>query len=113
MVPRDFPHLTLTRGTALFVSLASSVLVERAKSRVDRLDERQDDGDADSRSAAVRDILDGCAEPRTECEALPTDCADLRTRLESREQRIDEADEPAPPWPVRWYRYFRRSRAKG
>jgi len=107
------------------------VSVSLETEHVERLDERQDDGDADSRSAAVREILDEYERLRTECDDLRTECEDLRTRLESREDRIDEleeqlarrsqieekvdvlatrvdeSDEPAPPWPIRWYRYFR------
>lgn len=60
---------------------------------VDRLDERQSEGDATSRSAALRQILDEYEELRTECEELRTECENLRTRLESREDRIDELEE--------------------
>jgi Arc/MetJ-type ribon-helix-helix transcriptional regulator len=107
------------------------VSVSLENEHVDRLDERQDEGDADSRSAAVRQILDDYDRLRTECSDLRTECEELRERLESREQRIDdleeqlarrsqveekvdvlakrvdETDEPAPPFPVRWVRWFR------
>lgn len=60
---------------------------------IELLDERQDDGDAGSRSEAVREILDEYEDMRTECEDLRTECEDLRTRLENREDRIDELEE--------------------
>jgi metal-responsive CopG/Arc/MetJ family transcriptional regulator len=37
---------------------------------IDRLDERQGEGDVSSRSAAVREILDEYESLRTECEDL-------------------------------------------
>lgn len=57
---------------------------------VDMFDDREG---VDSRSAAVRDILDEHEELRTECEELRTECEELHTRLDSRENRIDELEE--------------------
>mgnify|MGYP000412063433 CR=1 FL=1 len=59
---------------------------------VERLDDRQAEGDVSSRSAAVRDILDEYESLRTECEDLRDECDNLRTRLENREDRIDELE---------------------
>ena len=59
---------------------------------VDRLDDRQAEGDVSSRSAAVREILDEYESLRTECEDLRDECDNLRTRLENREERIDELE---------------------
>jgi predicted nuclease with TOPRIM domain len=59
---------------------------------VDRLDDRQGEGDVSSRSAAVREILDEYDSLRTECEDLREECDNLRTRLENREERIDELE---------------------
>lgn len=102
---------------------------------VDRLDERQADGDAASRSAALRDILDEYEALRTECEGLRTECDELRTRLEQRETRIEQLEEQLArrsqveekvdtlarrvedreraadaPFFVRWVRWVRRRR---
>lgn len=112
-----------------FAPSMKKVSVSLTHDHVSRLDERQERGDADSRSAAVRDILDEYDAVHTECEELRSECERLRTRLESREQRIDELeeqlarrsqveekvdtlakrvedqDEPAPPFPVRWWRW--------
>ncbi len=60
---------------------------------VDRLDDRQGEGDVSSRSAAVREILDEYESLRTECEDLRAECDNLRTRLENRENRINELEE--------------------
>jgi chromosome segregation ATPase len=98
---------------------------------VDLLDGRQDRDEIDSRSEALRRILDEYEDLRTECDEFRTECEDLRTRLEAREDRIDQLEEqlarrsqveekvdtlakrvqedahPDPPWPIRWYRWFR------
>lgn len=66
------------------------VSVSIEEEHVDMLDDREG---VDSRSAAVRDILDEYEELRTECEELRTECEELRTRLDSREDRIDELEE--------------------
>ena len=60
---------------------------------VDRLDERQEEDDVSSRSAALREILDEYEEVHTECEELRTECEELRTRLEAREDRVDDLEE--------------------
>jgi len=114
------------------------ISVSLGEDHVYELKARERLDDADSRSAALRQILDEYENLRTEYEALEAECEqlrterdDLRTRLESREgrvdeleeqlarrsqveekvdtlaKRVDESDEPAPPWPIRWYRYFR------
>jgi len=56
------------------------VSVSLREEHVDRLDERQEEGSASSRSDAVREILDEYEELRTECEELRTECERLRTR---------------------------------
>lgn len=85
----------------------------------DELDAEAEERDT-SRSVIIRDAI----ESRRDVE-------ELRERLENREERIDELeeqlsrrsqvedkvdtlakrvegqDEPDPPWPVRWYRWFR------
>ena len=60
---------------------------------VERLDARQDDGEATSRSDALRQILDEYEEMRTEYDDVLTECEELRTRLESREDRIETLED--------------------
>jgi len=81
--------------------------------------EKEADKHGVSRSEHIRNVL----ESRRDTERL-------RERLEAREERIDELEEqlarrsqieekidtlakrdsePSPPWPVRWYRWVRRS----
>jgi hypothetical protein len=50
-------------------------------------------GNADSRSAAVRHIIDEYARLRHEYEDLHTEYERLEDRLETREERIDELEE--------------------
>jgi Arc/MetJ-type ribon-helix-helix transcriptional regulator len=69
------------------------VSVSLEPDHVDRLDERQEDGDVSSRSAALRQVLDEYERLRTECEDLRTECEELRTRLDAREDRIEELEE--------------------
>ena len=69
------------------------VSVSLKPEHVDRLDERQEEGDVSSRSAALREILDEYDEVHTECEELRTECEELRTRLEAREDRVDDLEE--------------------
>lgn len=85
----------------------------------DRADER-----GTSVSAEARELIG----QGFRAENLEDDVAELRDRLVSREDRIDEleeqlarrsqveekidtlakrTDEPAPPWPVRWWRWLR------
>jgi DNA repair ATPase RecN len=59
---------------------------------VDRLNERQEEGDVSSRSAALRGVPDEYEQARTEYEDLRTECEELRTRLDAREDRIDELE---------------------
>jgi Arc/MetJ-type ribon-helix-helix transcriptional regulator len=68
------------------------VSVSLEPDHVDRLNERQEDGDVSSRSAALREILDEYERVRTEYEDLRTECEELRTRLDAREDRIDELE---------------------
>ena len=56
------------------------VSVSLREEHVERLDERQEDGSASSRSDAVREILDEYEELRKECEDLRTECERLRNR---------------------------------
>lgn len=82
-------------------------------------------------SAEARDLIG----QGFDAETLESEADDLQARLESREDRIDELEEqlaqrsqvedkidvlatrvedqnePAPPWPVRWYRFFRGNQA--
>lgn len=69
------------------------VSVSLTERHVERLEERQEEGEAGSRSEAVRQILDEHSDLHTECEELRTECEQLRERLESREDRIDELEE--------------------
>jgi Arc/MetJ-type ribon-helix-helix transcriptional regulator len=103
------------------------VSVSLEEQHVDRLDERVDDGEAGSRSEAVRQILDGYEELHTECEELRTECERLRTRVEAREDRVDDLEEQLArrsqveekvdtlakrvedddaPFFVKWYRWY-------
>jgi len=50
-------------------------------------------GNAESRSAALRQILDEYAELRTEYALLETECEELHTRCEAREERIEELED--------------------
>ena len=68
------------------------VSVSLEDDHTDLLAARQEDGDADSRSEALRHILHEYEELRTEYEALADECEDLRTRCETRENRIDELE---------------------
>ena len=56
------------------------VSVSLREEHVDRLDERQDEGTASSRSDALRGILDEYEDLRTECDELRTECERLRNR---------------------------------
>lgn len=82
--------------------------------------EEEADKEGVSRSEHIRDVLES-----------RRDTDELRDRIQSREERIDELErqlsrrseieekvdvlakrvdeenEPDPPWPVRWYRWFR------
>jgi Arc/MetJ-type ribon-helix-helix transcriptional regulator len=69
------------------------VSVSLEPDHVDQLDERQEEGDVSSRSAALREVLDEYERVRTEYEDLRTECEELRTRLDAREDRIDELEE--------------------
>lgn len=98
---------------------------------VERIEDIANREDIGSRSGAVREIIDEYESLTTRCGELGTECENLRNRLESREDRIDEleeqlarrsqveekvdllasrvdeADNPDPPWPVRWYQWVR------
>lgn len=105
------------------------VSVSLQEEHVDRLDDREESGDAGSRSEALRQILDEYEELRTECDELRTECEELRTRIENREDRVDELEEQLArrsqveekvdtlakrvedddaPFFVRWYRWYQR-----
>jgi chromosome segregation ATPase len=92
---------------------------------VDTLDEEADERGI-SRSEYVREIL----HERHRADELEKEMDTLRDRLEGREERvraleeqlarrsemekkIEELpervrDDPTPPWPIRWYEWFRR-----
>jgi uncharacterized protein involved in exopolysaccharide biosynthesis len=53
------------------------------------LEARQRLGDADSRSAALRQILDEYQDLRSDYEALEAEYADLKQRYEAREDRVE------------------------
>jgi len=98
----------------------------------ERIEDRADDRGT-SVSAEARELID----QGFHAEDLEDDVAELRDRLESREDRIDDLErqlarrsqveekvdtlakrvegnnEPAPPWPIRWYRYFRGETSSG
>jgi len=57
------------------------------------LEARQRLGKADSRSAALRQILDEYQDLRTDYEALDAEYADLKQRYEAREDRVDDLEE--------------------
>jgi chromosome segregation ATPase len=57
------------------------------------LEARQRLGNADSRSAALRQILDDYQELRSDYEALESEYADLKQRYEAREDRIEDLEE--------------------
>jgi len=108
------------------------ISVSVREDHVDALEDLQERDAIDSRSSAVREIIDEWEDLRPECERLRSEYEDVRNRLESREERIDELeeqlarrsqveekvetlattidekDEPSPPWPVRWYRWIRK-----
>jgi chromosome segregation ATPase len=56
------------------------------------LEARQRLGEADSRSAALRQILDEYQDLRTDYEALDAEYADLKQRYEAREDRVDDLE---------------------
>ena len=56
------------------------------------LKEKQEAGEAESRSDALRQILDEYERVSTEYDELHTECENLRTRLKSREERIGELE---------------------
>jgi len=75
------------------------ITVSLEKRHVYELEARQRLGDADSRSAAVRDLFDEYAELEgeyeelhTEYEDLEAEYADLRKRYEAREDRIEDLE---------------------
>ena len=75
------------------------VSVSLLDDHVDRLETRQEQGDAGSRSEALRQIFDEYDELHTECERLRTRCEELETELERvrNEKRLllEERDEKA------------------
>lgn len=75
------------------------VSVSLSDDHVDRLETRQEQGDAGSRSEALRQIFDEYDELHTECEHLRTRCEELETELERvrNEKRLllEERDEKA------------------
>jgi predicted nuclease with TOPRIM domain len=83
----------------IFALSVQKLSVSLARDHVYELKARVRLGEADSRSGALRQILDQYDELRTECETLADECEQLRTereslrtRLESREDRIDELE---------------------
>jgi predicted nucleic acid-binding Zn-ribbon protein len=68
------------------------VSVSIRQEQYDRLDDRQESGDAASLSEALRQVLDEYDSVRSECEELRTECEALRNRLENREERIDDLE---------------------
>jgi chromosome segregation ATPase len=75
------------------------ITVSLDERHVYELKARQRLGDADSRSAAVRDLFDEYAaleaeyeELHTEYEALEAEYAELRNRYEAREDRIEDLE---------------------
>lgn len=73
-----------------------------------------------SRSEYIRDVLGTRAnteELRQRLEAREARIEELERQLARRSEveekvdvlakRVDDANEPDPPWPIRWYRWFR------
>ena len=58
------------------------VSVTLTDAHMDRLDEREQAAGVDSRSGALREILDEYDECQTECDRLHTECERLRTKCE-------------------------------
>jgi len=56
------------------------------------LEARQRLGDADSRSAALRQILDEYQDLRSDYEALEAEYEELKQRYEAREDRVDDLE---------------------
>jgi chromosome segregation ATPase len=56
------------------------------------LEARQRLGHAESRSAALRQVLDEYQELRSEYEALEAEYEDLKQRYEAREERVDDLE---------------------
>jgi archaellum component FlaC len=69
------------------------VTVSLTERHLQELEARQRIGDTDSRSAAVREILDEYEDLRTEYETLDDEYEDLKQRYEAREARIDQLEE--------------------
>jgi Arc/MetJ-type ribon-helix-helix transcriptional regulator len=66
------------------------VSVSLREDHVDRLDERQDEGTASSRSDAIREILDEYEDMSIECEELRTECEQLRNRRDELRRQLQE-----------------------
>ena len=56
------------------------------------LEEREEHGDADSRSEALRDVLDEYEAVRNECQELRNECESLRNRQEDLRKQLREAN---------------------
>lgn len=69
------------------------VTVSLTDRHLSELDAQERLDNAESRSAAVRHIIDEYARLQRECEDLHTEYERLADRLETREERIDELEE--------------------
>ena len=63
------------------------VTVSLRDEQLERLSQRQEEGDADSRSDALRQILDEYEDLHTEYEQLHTQCEELREELKQERNR--------------------------
>ena len=68
------------------------VSVSLREEHIDKLDAIEEAGDADSRSEALRQILDEYDQVREECETLRTECDRLRNRRDELRNQLREAN---------------------
>lgn len=64
------------------------VSVSVADRHIDRLEERQENGEAESRSEALRELLDEYDTVRTECDRLRTEYEELRTECDRLQDQL-------------------------
>lgn len=88
------------------------ITVRLPESMIEEL-EKEAEEEGVSRSEHIRDVL----ESRRDTERLRSRIETLEEQLARRSQveekvdvlakRVEDRDEPGPPWPVRWWRWFR------
>lgn len=106
-------------STKICAPSMKKVSVSIDESHDELLEERQDAGDATSRSDALRRILDEYEDLRTRLESREERVAELEEQLRRRsqvEEKVDvlakRVDEPEPPFWVRWKQWFTRDRER-